>query len=190
MITGGDLVYCAFKHKSHFSYRPQYKVVLTSNHYAWADAADDAVWGRLRIVPFETSYLGKEDKTLKQRLVSDGNLPGVLAWAAEGAYRWYKNGRLPYPDIMKKELDSNRSNASTVISFVQDECVLDASAQVSVTDLYTDYKGYCQVEGYGPLGRIRFKEEMASIYNMYEQKKRHPTPSSKMQRVYVGIKKN
>lgn len=190
MITGGDQVYCAFKHKNHFSYRPQYKVVLTSNHYAWADAADDAVWGRLRIVPFEKSFLGREDKTLKQRLTSPDALKGVLAWAVEGAYKWAQLGRLPYPKEMQHELGLNRQNTSTVMSFVQDECTIDPAAQTKITDLYTDYVGYCKLEGYKELGRIRFKEEMATIYNLHEQRKAHPTPGSSMQRVFVGIRKN
>lgn len=186
MITGGDLVYCAFKHKSHFSYRPQYKVVLTSNHMAWADAADEAVWGRLRIVPFNKSFLGKEDKTLKTKLTKPEGLQGVLAWAAIGAARWASNGRLPYPKEMQEELELNRANASTVISFVQDNCKFDPSEVIEITPLYKAYKDYCAEEGYGTLGRIRFKEEMATIYKVVEERGRLK-PGGKVKRIYKGI---
>jgi putative DNA primase/helicase len=187
MITGGDSIYCAFKHKNHFSYRPQYKVVLTSNHMAWADPADEAVWGRLRIVPFEKSFLGKEDKTLKARLKEPENIQGVLAWAVAGAYRWYTNG-MSYPKIMKDELDKSRSSASTVIAFVEDECKFDPAGMVEVTTLYDNYKTYCAAEGYGSLGRPRFKEEIATIYKISEERKRL-IPNGKLKRVFTGILK-
>ena len=91
-ITGGNEIYCAFKHKEHFNYRPQFKVWLSSNQPVNADPDDDAVWARVRLIEFPHSHLGTEDKTLKQRLRSPAVLEGVLAWAVQGARRWYELG--------------------------------------------------------------------------------------------------
>lgn len=183
-ITGGDMIYCSFKHKSHFSYRPQFKIILSSNHHIAADPADDAVWGRIRLVPFNKSFLGKEDKTLKERLQEKDNLQGILTWLVQGATEWYKNG-LPYPDKMKLEIGKHRESSSTVIVFFKDQCDLkDKTAVITVTNLYNYYKAYCNDEGYRPLGRKRFKNEVETVYQIYEKRGVH---RGKTQRVFNGV---
>jgi putative DNA primase/helicase len=42
-ITGGDAISCSFKHRDAFTYRPQFKVWITSNQPIRADPDDDAV---------------------------------------------------------------------------------------------------------------------------------------------------
>jgi putative DNA primase/helicase len=66
-LTGGNRVWCCFKHKDFFSYRPRYSIWLTSNWPVNGDVDDDALWGRLRVIEFPNSFLGKEDKSLKQK---------------------------------------------------------------------------------------------------------------------------
>mgnify|MGYP003377264780 CR=1 FL=1 len=80
-LTGGDEVYCAFKHRQFFSYRPAFKIWLLSNQPVNADPDDDAVWGRVRLVHFPKSHLGEEDKTLKERMKDPANLRGILVEA-------------------------------------------------------------------------------------------------------------
>jgi putative DNA primase/helicase len=83
-ITGGNDIRAAFKHRDMFSYRPQFKVWLVSNHEVNGDPDDDALWGRVQVLTFPRSHLGEEDLELKQRLRTPGNLQGVLRWAVEG----------------------------------------------------------------------------------------------------------
>ena len=88
----GDWVRCAFKHRDHFEYRPQFKIWLVSNHPVNADVDDDAAWYRLKVIEFPNSFVGREDKTLKERMKSPENLKAVLAWAIQGAIMWYGLG--------------------------------------------------------------------------------------------------
>lgn len=184
MLTGGDDIYCAFKRKDHFSYRPQFKAILTSNHKIAADPADTAVWGRLRLVPFNKSFLGSEDKSLKARLRESDNLAGVLAWMVEGAMGWYQYG-MPNPKEMRDVLEEHRASASSVIAFVSDYCQFAAGEVEVVTFLYSSFRDYCKAEGHGLLGRKRFKEEMEVVYGMTEIRKMY---QGRYQRVYEGVK--
>jgi putative DNA primase/helicase len=67
-LTGGNYIRCAFKYGSHFTYRPQAKIVLVSNHEIKADPIDDALWGRIVRVEFPYSYLGREDTDAERAL--------------------------------------------------------------------------------------------------------------------------
>jgi putative DNA primase/helicase len=151
-LTGGDEVYCAFKHRSHFNYRPTFKIWLLSNQPVNADPDDDAVWGRVRLVHFPKSHLGKEDKGLKERMKSPENLRGVLAWAVEGARRWYDLGPdgLPDPGASRALLAEHRGELDNVGAWL-DECAkIDANAFCTNKDAYRSYRDWCESNGITP----------------------------------------
>src|SRR5215469_7886283 len=128
-LTGGNLVNCAFKYGQPFSYRPLYTVWLSSNHELNADAEDSALWGRVRIVPFPNSRLGKEDTSLKRQMQSTENLEFVLYWLIEGAYQWYKLNdqglKLQLPEAVRQITDKQRAAQDTVGLWLDDQSELD-----------------------------------------------------------------
>ena len=77
--------------------RPTHKVILCTNHKPVIGGTDEAIWRRLRLVPFTVTYIhpadphhaGKkipppwvQDKTRGAKLLAD--LPGVLGWCVAG----------------------------------------------------------------------------------------------------------
>ncbi len=115
-LTGGDHITCCFKHKDFFSYRPQFKVWMMSNHPVNGDPEDDALWGRVRVIEFPNSFLGMEDKSKKARLKSTGALKGVLWWIVEGAIKWYALGPkgLVTPSAIVKTTQAHRDELDYV----------------------------------------------------------------------------
>jgi putative DNA primase/helicase len=123
-LTGGNEVRCAHKHRDFFTYRPQFKIWLVSNHPVNADVDDDAAWYRVRVIPFPHSWAGREDKGLKRRLREPGNLRGVLAWLVQGAMAWYSRGNkgLQTPDSVKVATRKARQELDFVGQWL-DECI-------------------------------------------------------------------
>jgi len=151
-LTGGDEVYCAFKHRAHFNYRPAFKIWLLSNQPVNADPDDDAVWARIRLIHFPHSHLGREDKGLKERMKSPSNLRGVLAWAVEGAQRWYALGSegLPDPGTSQALLAEHRGELDNVGAWL-DECAkIDADAFCTNQEVYSGYRLWCEGNGITP----------------------------------------
>lgn len=151
-LTGGNEVYCAFKHRDHFSYRPQFKIWLSSNQPVNADPDDDAVWGRIRIIEFPNSQLGKEDKSLKQRMKTEALLMGVLTWAVEGAMEWYRLGQKGLPEVEQSRTakDTHRGELDNIQSFI-DECCVTGSAYFFAQDrLFPIYEQWCKSNGVEP----------------------------------------
>ena len=146
-LTGGNEIYCAFKHHNHFSYRPEFKIWLSSNQPVNCDPDDDAVWGRVRVVEFKHSYLGKEDKGLKQRMKSPKILSGVLAWAVAGAVEWFKFGKqgLPEPETSTNIKAKHRAALDNVQAWL-DECCKRGEFTGS-SDLYSSYQNWCKDNG-------------------------------------------
>jgi len=184
-ITGGDEIYCSFKRKDHFSYRPQFKIWLTSNFEANTDVDDDAAWGRLRVISYPLSFLGNEDKTLKGRLLAQSSLDAIFAWMVSGAIDWYaiKGTGLPMPDEIKKATDEHRAALDSITQFTDEMCVMGDDLFVVGSRLYMAYKAWCEDEGYMPLGRKRFTQSMANKGVLSKSKRTHLG----VKRGYVGI---
>lgn len=163
-LTGGNLVHCAFKHRDFFSYRPQYAVWLSSNHKVNADADDDALWGRVKVIHFPYSQLGKEDKNLKQHMQSPENLERVLAWLVEGAYRWYqhKGQGLQTPESVQNLTQAQRSAQDSVGLWLEECCELKADEWVDNTKIMTSYKNWCEANGYEPKKQTGLSQSLAA----------------------------
>ena len=151
-LTGGNEVYCAFKHRSHFNYRPQFAIWLSSNQPVNADPDDDAVWGRLRIIEFPKSHLGQEDKTLKDRMKSRQTLEGLLNWAIQGAIKWYALGSKGLPELESSAAIKSvqRSELDNVQAWLEECCQIGADHFTPNRKLYPSFRLWCEVNGVEP----------------------------------------
>ena len=154
-LTGGNEVTCAKKHKDPFQYYPSFKVWLASNEPLNTDPDNEAIWARVKIIRFPNSYLGREDKTLKKRLLSAANRRGVLAWAAEGARRWYSRGSagMPTPDAVRLVTEERRIELDNVQQWMDDCTKKNEDAFTVNADVYASYSRWCENNGVNAKGK-------------------------------------
>lgn len=154
--TGNNIVSCAHKYGRDFSYRPQFKIWLTSNFEPQMDADDDAAWGRLRIIRFPNSYYGREDKLLKTKMLQQDVLEGILNWAVQGSIRWYKSGGtgLVAPTIVTQAVEKARKQVDWVAAWIEEMIeVTDENQHVIPQDMYyPEYEDWCRENGVNPKG--------------------------------------
>jgi len=171
-LTGGDHIRCSFKYGPHFTYRPQFKILLASNHKLNVDVDDDAAWGRVGVISFPNSHLGKEDKLLKERLKSPENLKGILAWLIEGARRWYALPEgLEAPQSVKDETRRHRDELDHVAQFIDECCVIAGAAFAESADLHHEYKNWCEENGHKPMYQRWFARALSAKGFETKQKK-------------------
>ena len=184
-LTGGNEVYCAFKHKDMFGYKPTFKIWLSTNQPVNADPDDDAVWGRVWVIEFPNSYLGREDKRLKARMKSPAALEGVLAWIVEGARRWYALGDagLQEPDSSKRVKAIHRGTLDNVQTWLDEFCSTDGQGFAANSMLYLSYERFCKENGIEPKKQKGFSQ--ALIRKGYEEMR--ITRDSKTLRGFKGI---
>lgn len=147
-MTGGNMVRCCFKHRDHFTYQPQFKMWVSSNWAVNGDVDDDALWGRLRVIDFPNSYLGKEDKHLKEKLKTSEVLEGVLAWAVTGSMEWYKmDGGLKTPAKVRETTQKHRAEGDFVQTWL-DECTEnDENSWSANSEIIHSYHKWCDENG-------------------------------------------
>jgi putative DNA primase/helicase len=82
-ITGSDTISARAPYGEPFTYRPQFKLWMSTNHKPEIPDGSEAIWDRMRLIPFTQRFDGKKaDPDLPEKLRKE--LPGVLAWAVTG----------------------------------------------------------------------------------------------------------
>ena len=144
-MTGGDSVSSRFLYQEYFTYVPVCKFVMSLNHFPEVIGTDDGIWRRLLVIPFEQSFLGREDKHLKEKLIAEA--PGILAWAVRGCLEWQKNG-LMVPERIRITLEELRSESDLLGLFLEEAVLVDASSTTRAIELFKAFKSWCLERGH------------------------------------------
>jgi putative DNA primase/helicase len=88
-LTGDETVTARFLHAEFFEFKPTFKLWLAANHRPVIRGTDNAIWDRVRLIPFTVSIpLEERDPGLRAALLAE--LPGILAWAVAGCLLWQR----------------------------------------------------------------------------------------------------
>lgn len=144
-MTGGDTLSARFLHQEWFDFKSTHKIYLGTNHKPLIRGTDQAIWRRIKLVPFEVTIPENErDLMLAGKLKAE--LPGILAWAVQGCLEWQKNG-LGTPDEVKSATEDYRNEMDILSEFLKDCCIENPSAEVQTKALYEAYCSWCEHNG-------------------------------------------
>lgn len=144
-LTGGDRVRARRMRQDFWEFDPTHTVFLATNHKPEVRGTDNAIWRRIRLIPFtETISPDEQDKKLPEKLRAE--LPGIIAWAIEGCLEWQLDG-LQAPEEVRQATGEYRSEMDVVGAFLNGCCVLGEDRTVSAADLYRAYSEWCKDTG-------------------------------------------
>ena len=172
-LTGRDPITARFLHKEFFTFQPVAKFWLATNHKP--DVRDDSegFWRRLHLIPFEASFVGREDKTLKDRL--RGELPGILARAVRGCLAWQREGLNP-PEIVRAATKAYRADSSPLARFTEECCVLREGARTTFGELFKAYVKWCGANSRdGRMGKHEFSTSLRQRFKVDERNSQRVT---------------
>jgi putative DNA primase/helicase len=152
--TGGEPLTVRFLHQEHFEYRPQFKLILLTNHKPEIRGADTGIWRRVRLVPFTVTIPDDEqDHDLPEKLHDE--LSGILAWTVRGCLAWQKRGLDP-PEAVREATAGYRAEMDVIATFLAECCVVDDLASLPVAHLYHAYQQWAKRSGEYELSSRRF----------------------------------
>lgn len=158
-VTGQDTVSCRFLYGEFFQYVPQLKLWICTNYKPAIRGSDDAIWRRIRLIPFNQQFKGnKRDAELPEKLKAE--LPGILAWAVQGCLDWRRNG-LGRPKTVLEATTEYRRESDQVGRFLSERCILGKDYSVSGGALYNAYVQFCQQQGEKYLANNVFAGQLA-----------------------------
>jgi P4 family phage/plasmid primase-like protien len=136
-------------------YTPKFKVWLGTNYQPKIAYDDGGAFRRFKVVPFLNKIPENEvDKSLKRDLKTNPAAQmRILAWLVEGCKMWIREGLNDVPREVKRAGDEFRRKMNPIGLFLEDYCVLDHTAKITVQKL-TDEFNYVRGE-YGVADELK-----------------------------------
>jgi phage/plasmid-associated DNA primase len=201
-ITGNDVLSVNRKNLGIVNVKIPARLVLVCNQMPKFLDESGALAARQLPLVFGNSFVGKEDRELRQKLVAE--LPGIANWALEGLRRLRANGnKFTVGAKGRAAIDDIRMGQSPALRFIRDHFdVTGDPADFVPLDcmhpLYIDWGAHVEhLSGRETRNREDFKSDvMAALMSKgvkFERQRWHPPGESKhgagkRYRGFVGIK--
>lgn len=144
-ITGGDTVECRFLNENPFTYTPEFKLWLSTNHKPQVAGTDLGMWSRIKLIPFLQKFEGdKKDISLDDKLKAE--LPGILAWAVRGAVEWYQHG-LGTCKAVEAATAVYREESDSLSAFLKECCDKKEGEEIASSSLHYQLERWCNENG-------------------------------------------
>lgn len=148
-ITGGDRLSGRELYGRRFDFAPTHTVILITNHKPRVRGTDEAIWRRLRLVPFEhTVAPSEQDHDLRRRLVQEHG-QAILAWLVRGAVSWYSQG-VGECVAVNRATTSYREEEDTMAEFLAECTQRSPGSKVKVGRLWERWQAWTQASGERP----------------------------------------
>jgi putative DNA primase/helicase len=139
-IAGGDTIRARFLYSESFEFKPTFKLWLATNHKPIVRGTDNAIWDRIRLIPFIVSIppkarIPRRDMDLAFKVEA----AGILAWIIQGCLNWHKGHGLGMPEAVKVATEEYRQDMDVLGEFLNVCCYISPKVRISSEDLYKAY---------------------------------------------------
>lgn len=151
LLTGSDTITARRMRQDFFEFAPTHKLALQTNHRPIIRGTDEGIWRRIALIEFaETIPPEERDPRLADKLRAE--LPGVLAWAAQGCREFLRDGLRP-PASVHAATAAYRSDSDAVGAFIAEECITTPGATCTAGELYAAYAAWAEDAGERPMSK-------------------------------------
>jgi P4 family phage/plasmid primase-like protien len=182
-ISGRDGVGINRKNKEFLSdYKLSCRFTISVNAMPDLPDHERALDRRLLLLHFGESFAGREDITLKERIVAEA--PGIAVWALDGLRRLRARG-FTSPTSSIPVIEDFRKQSSPITEFADENCAFDGKNFIPSNMLYDAYAHWCKDQGAMAGTHLRFSQRFLM---MYPGCRADRVPFNKKQtRCFVGV---
>ncbi len=173
-LTGDETIPARHPYGRPFNFKPVAKFVLAVNHKPVIRDETHGMWRRVRLVPFLRTF--PLNPAFAEGLFT--HAPGVLAWAVQGAVKYYREG-LHAPKSVLAATAQYQRESNVVAPFFEALCVIRPGLETRAQQLFDGYRAWCdalQVPALDRLSQNEFGARIASDsrFRVEERKRRPP----------------
>jgi putative DNA primase/helicase len=147
-LTGGDRISGRYLYQLQTSFVPSHLPLMVTNHLPKVSGDDEAVWRRLRVVPFNV-VIGEEDEDDDLAATLQAEADAILSWAVNGWNDYRDRGhKLDEPNAVQVRTAKYRTDSDDVGRFIKDRCLTGSPVNKATTSkLHDAYLRWAKQEG-------------------------------------------
>ena len=183
-ISGEDALTVDRKNLQPITTKLNTRLMILTNELPRLGDASGALTSRMVLLRLTQSWYGRENTKLTDELLIE--LPGILLWSIEGWRRLYARGHFIQPDSSKELLSELDDLSSPVGAFVRENCKVDPGQRVSVDDIFSRWKLWCDQKSRKEHGTEQTfgRDLLAAVPTI---RKTRPRDGDERYRAYEGI---
>jgi len=160
-LVGNDPIAARFLHENSFEFRPDFKMILSTNHLLTCNDPTIFKSNRIVLIPFNNHF---DERTQDTRLKDDFAKPEVLSavanWLIQG-YRYYKIEKFNnIPDEVKEATNSYQKESDQLECYIAECLQGDPHSEVPLKALHSHYQDWCTDNGYSLETLKQFKNSL------------------------------
>jgi P4 family phage/plasmid primase-like protien len=147
-LTGNDKIQARALYGAPVEFYPQFKTLLACNKLPEIPSTDGGTWRRIRVVPFEMSFVDtpvepherKKDPDLRKNMETwHQAFMSILVKYNE----LFKQDGNSEPSKVTEQTNQYQQKSDFVLEYLTDRLEYDISYKILSTDLYDDFKWWC-----------------------------------------------
>jgi P4 family phage/plasmid primase-like protien len=147
-LTGNDKIQARALYGAPVEFYPQFKTLLACNKLPEIPSTDGGTWRRIRVVPFEMSFVDtpvepherKKDPNLRKNMETwHQAFMSILVKYNE----LFKNEGNSEPNKVTEQTNQYQQKSDFVLEYLTDRLDYDVTYKILSTDLYDDFKWWC-----------------------------------------------
>ncbi|MBR9706211.1 hypothetical protein GOV14_04195 [Candidatus Pacearchaeota archaeon] len=161
-VTGGGKFPCRALYHETEDMDIYFALWLETNYKPRVPDNDDAIWNRLKLIPFTVQFSKEEIIDKYWDVLIKEELPGIFNWLLAGLKLWRKEGLKNLPNAVKLAIEDYRTDEDILGEFINLKYDYVNRSLILLKEIYSDYKFWCQEVGFTPFSSKRLKSELVS----------------------------
>ncbi|NQV17624.1 MAG: hypothetical protein HQ534_03685 [Armatimonadetes bacterium] len=185
-VTSFETITGKFLYSDAFSFNPNAKFIFSVNDKPVFPENNEATFRRLLLIDFpnifgELSEGAKHQKDIQLFEKLKTEKQGIFNWAIEGLNRLREKGKFSQDDTTLMQMEKFKIHTDSIGEFLKKKCIFDPDYEIKVSEIYKQYKQFCNDHGVEPAIDKVFGKKI-------NQKPQVSVKGQKEKRIYIGVK--
>lgn len=170
LATGGDPITTRRLYGRPFTFTPEFKLILSTNHKPIITGTDHAIWRRTNLIGWDHTIPDEEqDKNIDEKIKAERS--GILNWMLEGFEEWIEHG-LGQPEAVKAATAEYRAESDTILAFIADCCTHEPTDEIQAQVIFNAYRQWCEDTGERAVSMRAFGTRIKELGYTVEDRRR------------------
>lgn len=146
-MTGGDTIRTRGMREDFWEMQPTWKIHVAYNTAPRLTGTDDGIRRRLVVVPWNASFKGAPDPSMKERLAGEAERGGILNWCLEGLRKRLAAARLEVPEACRISTDEYIDDEDLIGRFIAERTEIEHGHIIELREMLRAFREWMQADG-------------------------------------------